>query len=297
MDPTTKGKGKLGLDNFKRLIDRNPQIRKVELGGKGEVFLNENLPEMLRYAYERKVVTSIGAGTNLNDASDEALESLVMFQVDRVRCAIDGVTQETYQKYRVGGDLNKVIQNIHKINVLKERYRSSKPKLIYQFVLFGHNQHEMEKAALLAKMLKMDFFLKLNYSTEAFTLSVQQRESVRQSLGYADREDYLEKGGRSYLTEACYHLWYDPQIRWDGELLGCACNNFWPFPGNVFDEGLILCINGEKMSYAREMLMGRKPPREDIPCVQCDGYKSMVRFRSWITEADIQSVMDSHAGR
>ena len=45
MDPSTKGKGKLRFDDFKQLIDRNPQIRRVEFGGQGEVFLNENLPE------------------------------------------------------------------------------------------------------------------------------------------------------------------------------------------------------------------------------------------------------------
>ena len=213
----------------------------------------------------------------------------------RVRCAIDGVTQETYQKYRVGGDLNKVIRNIHKINALKERYRSSTPDLILQFVLFGHNRHELEKAALLAKMLKMDFFPRLNYSTDAFTLSVQQRESIRQSLGYADRKDYLEKRGRNYLREACYHLWQDPQIGWDGELLGCGCNQYGTFSGNVFKEGLVPCINNEKMQYARQMLMGRMPPRKDIPCVRCDSYRSMVQFGNWITETEISKAMEGRS--
>ena len=31
-------------------------------------------------------------------------------------------------------------------------------------------------------------------------------------------------------------------------------------------------INNEKMTYARDMLSGRKPARDDIPCSTCDIY-------------------------
>ena len=109
------GNGRLKFDHFKCLIDRNPQIRKVELGNFGEVFLNPELPQILRYAFEQGVVTEIEEGVNLNDATEEALEALVKYQTARVRCAIDGVTQKTYQRYRAGGDLKKVIRNYRKL--------------------------------------------------------------------------------------------------------------------------------------------------------------------------------------
>jgi MoaA/NifB/PqqE/SkfB family radical SAM enzyme len=234
------------------------------------------------------VITGIGGGTNLNHVSDEALESLVLCQTARVRCSIDGVTQETYQKYRVGGDLHKVIRNIQRINALKEQYRSSKPHLIFQFIVFGHNHHEIERAALMARMLKMEFFLRLNYVDNV--LPVQYRDRVRKLVGYADREEYLQKTGRHYLRRTCYQLWRNPQIRWDGKVLGCSANRQETYPGNVFEEDLGRCINSEKLAYVREMLMGRKPPREDVPCVQCDRYKSMVRFGNWITETEIHNV-------
>jgi MoaA/NifB/PqqE/SkfB family radical SAM enzyme len=277
--------GKLSFDDFRRLIDRNPQIRKVELGGWGEAFLNEDLPKILRYSHAKEVITAFGGGTNLNQVSDEALESLVLYQTARVRCSIDGVTQETYEKYRVGGNLHKVIRNIQRINALKEQYRSSKPHLIFQFIVFGHNQHEIERAAFLARMLKMEFFLRLNYVDNA--LPVQYRDRVRRLVGYADRKEYLERTGRHYTRRTCYQLWRNPQIRWDGKVLGCSANRQEAYNGNVFQEELEGCINSEKLTYVREMLMGRKPPRGDIPCVQCDRYKIMARFGNWITETEI----------
>ncbi len=113
------GRGTLKFEDFKSFIEKNPQIRFVELGNFGEAFLNKNLPKILQYAYEKDVRTNIDEGANLNYASEDALEALVKYQTTRVRCAVDGVTQETYQKYRSGGDLNQVLKNIQKINELK----------------------------------------------------------------------------------------------------------------------------------------------------------------------------------
>ena len=280
------GKGYLRFVDFKSLIDRNPQIRTVELGNFGEVFLNPELPRILRYAFERGVVTEIDEGVNLNDATEEVLEALVKYQTARVRCAIDGVTQKTYRRYRVGGDLRKVIRNIEKINAIKERYQSSKPRLLFQFVLFDHNEHEMDGAALLARMLHMDMLFKLNFYTDV--MKVRDPDRVRRHLGYADRTEFMGRERQHYKRHQCYEMWLSPQINWDGKLLGCSRNIWGVFGGNVFEEGLLNRINNEKMQYAREMLMGRKPPRQDMPCMRCGVFKSLVEYDNWITESELQ---------
>lgn len=289
------GKGYLKVDHFKSLIDRNPQIRKVELGNFGEVFLNPELPQILRYAFENEVVTEIDEGVNLNDATEEALEALVKYQTARVRCAIDGVTQETYQRYRVGGNLKKVIRNIERINVLKTKYGSLNPLLVFQFVVFGHNEHEMGGAVLLAKMLNMEMSFKLNCYTDA--LRVKNPDRVRRFLGYADRTEYSERERRHYMRHQCYEMWLSPQINWDGKLLGCSRNIWGIYVENVFEEDLLSCINNEKMRYAREMLMGRKPLRQDMPCARCGVFKTLVEYDNWITESELQEQSKGCDGR
>jgi MoaA/NifB/PqqE/SkfB family radical SAM enzyme len=289
------GRGYLKFDDFKDFIDHNRQIRKVELGNFGEVFLNPELPRILRYAFEQGVVTEIDEGVNLNDATEEALEALVKYQTARVRCAIDGVTQKTYERYRVGGKLRKVIRNIERINALKTKYQSSKPHLIFQFVVFGQNEHEMEGAVLLARMLRMEMSFKLNFYANA--LAVQNPDRVRRFLGYADRIEYLEREHRHYMRHQCYEMWLRPQINWDGKLLGCSRNMWGVFAGNVFEEDLLSCINNEKMRYAREMLMGRKPPRQDMPCMRCGVFRSMVEYDNWITKSELQEQTKERNGR
>jgi hypothetical protein len=77
-------------------------------------------------------------------------------------------------------------------------------------------------------------------------------------------------------------LWEDPQINWDGKVLGCK-RNFWgDFGGDVFRNGLFEAINNKKMMYAREMLLGRVGPMKDIPCSTCDVYIGMKNERRWL---------------
>ncbi len=84
------------------------------------------------------------------------------------------------------------------------------------------------------------------------------------------------------MQDICHQLWDMPQINWDGKNLGC-CRNFWgDFGGNAFTNGLEACLNSEKMSYARDMLLGLKEARDDIPCTTCNIYLSMKSEKKWL---------------
>ncbi len=281
------GQGYLRSKIFTRFVDQNPYIRKVGLANQGEVFLNPDLPKILESANERKIRTSINGGANLNHASEAALDALVKFQTEIVRCAIDGATHESYAKYRIGGNLKTVIRNIQKLNACKDRYQSSMPRLIWQFIVFGHNEHEVERAALLAKMLKMEFQLRLNKNPQV--MPVKDRKGLRKMIGCADRSEYAKKFKRSYIGGTCLSLWKRPQINWDGKLLGCPCNTWGFYSENVFEKDLMKHLNNDKMRYARLMLMGKKPPRKDIPCVRCHAFKTMEAYGTWITETEIHA--------
>ena len=279
------GRGYLALEDFKRLVDRNPWIREVEFACKGEIFLNKELVLLLQYAHEKNISLDMNHGVNLNHASEEALEALVKYQVARLRVSIDGITQETYQRYRVGGNLMRVIGNIRRINHYKAKYHAAKPCLIFQFIPFGHNDHEMEGAGLLARLLNMQISFHLNRVSDAFP--VQDRLRVRRHIGYADRREYLVGEGKGCMRHKCYQMWTKPHIGWDGKLLGCSTNIWGMYANNVFDEDLIGCFNNEKMQYARDMLMGSKPPRSDIPCLKCLNYQDILEYSNWITEGEV----------
>jgi hypothetical protein len=93
--------------------------------------------------------------------------------------------------------------------------------------------------------------------------------------GYVSRSDFREKHGDDYMAMICHQLWDSPQINWDGKVLGCCHNTWGDFGANAFQDGLVPAVNSERMSHARQMLLGRAAPRDDVPCTTCDLYQGM----------------------
>jgi len=276
------GSGFLRFDSFRALIDDNPSIEAIELSNYGEILLNPHLLKILEYAWSKEVAITISNGVNLNNAKEELLEGLVKYQVRHITCSIDGATLETYRVYRVRGNFDKVIQNVERINYFKRHHRSEFPKLSWQFVVFGHNEHEIPSARRMAAKLGMNFYTKISWDKEFSP--IRDKEFVRAQTGEraVTREEYEQIHGKAYMKSLCHQLWDTPQINWDGKNLGC-CRNFWgDFGGNAFADGLRACFNHEKMNYARAMLSGREAPRDDIPCSSCEMYHSMRARSDWI---------------
>lgn len=281
IDPAV-GSGFLKLSSFKALIDSNPWLEEIELSNYGEIFLNPELLDILRYAHDRHVALTAANGANMNMVRDDVLDGLVRYQLRLLTCSVDGASDETYRRYRVRGNFSKVIKNIKRINTLKESYKSEYPNLTWQFVVFGHNEHEIPLARQMAKDLGMEFRPKLNWDRKFSP--VRNKKFVRDQIGkdFASREEYKEKYNTDYSNSICDQLWNQPQINWDGRVLGC-CRNFWgDFKGNAFTEGLVTSLNNEPMRYAREMLQGTKPARQDIPCTTCDIYLDRRARGRWL---------------
>ena len=272
----TLGSKFLKFEDFKKIVDSNPWIRSIELSNWGEIFLNRELLKIAEYAYKKKVVLNAGTGVNLNTVSEEMLEGLVKYQFSDITCSIDGASSGTYKMYRKGGDFKTVMANIRKINEFKAKYRSALPKLRWQFVVFGYNEHEIALAGQMARKFGMEFYVKLsrvNFSP------VKNIDLVRGLAGILSVKGIVEATER--CQSRCSQLWLRPQINSDGRVLGC-CWNYWGDYGNAFQEDLIGILNNEKMNYARAMLLGKKEERGDIPCAQCHHYKIMKTSNTWL---------------
>jgi len=276
------GRGFLKFDDFKALIDANPWVRKIELSNYGEIFVNPELAAIVAYAHGRGVHLSCDNGANLNDLDDSVAEALVRYGLQSMTCSIDGASQQTYGKYRVRGSFDDVIANIRRINHYKRVYASEFPVLTWQFVVFGHNEHEIEAARQRALELGMGFYVKLSWDSGFSPLKNPKLVRSTSGLDAVTREEFRDKHGYDYMQGICAQLWETPQINWDGKVLGCS-RNFWgEFGGNAFADGLFAAINSEKLQYARRMLQGKVPARDDIPCTTCDIYSGRRRAALWV---------------
>jgi hypothetical protein len=265
----------LRLDDLRRLLDAAPEVRRVELSNYGEIFLNPELPGILRLCHERRVATSAFNGVNLNSARPDALEGVVRWRMRAMTVSIDGATQESYQRYRVRGRLDRVLANIATINAHKRDAGSDLPRLRWQCVVFGHNEHEIGAARTMAASLGMAFAPKLSW-TDSFS-RICDSDAVRRAMpnGAATRAEFFAATGRDYLGGICNQLWDSPQVNWDGKLLGCRSNFWGDFGANVFNVGFEAAVNGERITHAHAMLQGSAETRADIPCTICDSFTGM----------------------
>ncbi|MDF5721473.1 MAG: radical SAM protein [Rhizonema sp. PD37] len=284
------GAGFLKFKDFKKLVDESPWISRIELANWGEIFLNPDILDILKYAYSKSVALTATNGSNLNTVKKEVLEALVKYKLRHITCALDGASQETYSIYRRGGNFERVIENIKTINHYKRLYKSNYPLLTWQFIAFGHNEHEIEIAEKLAKSLNMKFFIKLSWDENISSIKNTERISQATKIGVASRSEYIEKHGIDYLQKGiCSQLWYSPQINWDGKVLGC-CYNYWSHFGNAFESKFIDGLNNEKINYARQMLLGKVEAKEEIPCTTCGHYERMKKSGNWLTMSDLNSL-------
>jgi len=285
------GTGILPLANFEKFLREHPWVSDIELSNWGEVFLNKDLESILRHAHDRHVALRIDNGANLDRASDRVLEAVVKYNLRSLTCSIDGASQEVYSIYRVNGNFDRVIEHIRRINAFKKQYRSEYPALRWQYVAFGHNEHEIARARAMAGELGMEFYVKLSWDDlygETFS-PVKDRELIRKEseLGVADRREYEQKFNRNYIAHACHQLWQRPHINFDGRVLGCSINH-WDDFGNVFTSGgLEVCLKGEKMQRTKDMLMGVTEADTDSPCVKCQIYASMVKNNAWVRPQEL----------
>lgn len=273
------GSGFLRLYDFKEFIDRSPKIRHIELSNYGEIFLNPDLLDIFAYAHAKKVHLTAFNGVNLNTADDDVLEGLVKFKVKGLTLSIDGASDETYAIYRKNGNFTRVIKNIEKINHYKKKYRSRWPILRWQFVIFGHNEHELPKAEEMARQLKTIFSPRFNW--DASYSPVRNPEETRREIGKSFIRKTLGGGvearrnvEKQPSVAYCTQFWCQPQINWDGRLLGCCVNHFRDY-GNVFTGNLDELMAQEEYRITRDILLGKRVPDQSSPCFSCTFYEKL----------------------
>ncbi len=276
------GWGHLAFHNFKNLIDDNPDIHTIELSNWGEIFLNPELAAIIEYAHRAGVTLRANNGVNFNSVEDDAILAMVKYRFHSLTFSIDGASQETYAKYRVNGNFNRVIENLRRLCRCKKEYGSSFPRLYWQFIIFGHNEHELPRARRMAEALGMNFKPRLNHTPAVSP--VKDKEFVRREsgLGVASREEYNTQNTAAY-SFPCGQLLEAPQINWDGRLLGC-CANKWGHFGNVFSKGLRPVLDGPRVRHALEMIAGIKPPDPSVPCYKCRHFWRINSARGKIPE-------------
>ena len=275
------GAGYLTFQNFKKLVDDNPQVKRIELSNYGEIFLNPELVSIMKYAQEKGVRLTAYNGVNFNTVSDEQLKALVDYGFEGMVVSIDGASNETYVKYRVGGNFERVIDNIRMLLAYREAKGSKYPKVKWKYIIMQHNELEVAKAKQMAKELGIPIKFSLDWDKNYKPTHVDflKRETGLTSL---TQKEYTEEAKESWCGDViCNNMILAPQINWDGRLLGCCSYSTGDYGVNVFEVGLKKALHSKLYVKSKKCLL-KVHPREDVygdsPCYNCNS--RLVRERN-----------------
>jgi len=255
----TRPTGRLQLDRFKALVDElHPSLLYLILYFQGEPYLNPQFLEMVAYASRHRVHTM--SSTNAHFLTPTKAKETVDAGLGRLIISLDGVDQATYEQYRVHGNLEKVLEGTNNLVTAKRLAKAKRPFVDLQFIVFKHNEHQIEEVRALGKKLGVD---RVSLKTAQIYDYVNAADWVPAD---EDKARYRRAQDGSYviknkLMDHCWKLWHGAEITWDGRVLPCcfdkdAQHEMGRFP----DEGSFNTIwNGASYkAFRRKLLTGRK---------------------------------------
>jgi radical SAM protein with 4Fe4S-binding SPASM domain len=213
--------GMLHKNFFQDTVDQlAPHLSYLIFYFQGEPFLNPDFLNMVQYAVSKKIYTA--TSTNAHHLTDAVARRTVESGLDRLIISIDGTTQETYQQYRVGGRLDKVLQGARNIVKWKRELKSKTPFVIFQFLVVRHNEHQIDDVKGLAKEIGVDdVWLK---TAQVYDFKNDPNNLIPTIAKYSR----YKKAGNGNMEfkgknkKHCWRLWHDPVITWDGAVVPCC---------------------------------------------------------------------------
>lgn len=239
----------MGFDQYRKIVDPlAPYLLEISLYDQGEPLLHPQVFEFLNYNAQKNIGTIVSSNYAMR-LSEERLTKLITSGLDYLIVAVDGITQKTYEKYRVGGRLAVVLDNLKRTIALKKRLRTKRPYVEWQMVDFDWNKSEQPRAAKLAQEIGCDFF---NVVTDGYTLN--QDESYRRQ-------------------KRCPVLWSAFTVEFDRQVSACYVNDHQSlYVGDLSRQTVEEVWNSAEYQFLRETHHNTQKGAPFSFCNRCENF-------------------------
>jgi radical SAM protein with 4Fe4S-binding SPASM domain len=221
----TLGRGELKRQNnffdfvlYRKLIDElGSKLWYVLLYFQGEPLMNKDFFDFVKYAFSKNVYTA--TSTNGHYLSYENCEKLVKSGLDEIYISLDGLNAEEYEKYRQGGDYDRVIKGIKNLVEAKKNLRSKKPIITLQFIVFSHNERSAAKFKQFAKQLGANIAeLKTAQLIDLTQVDFLPKNKKYSRYHIVDGKAVIKKK----LKNRCWRMWHSSVVTADGNVVPCC---------------------------------------------------------------------------
>ena len=252
-------KGKMSFDTFKMVLDKMPSVKVLILFNWGEPLLYHETPGMIREAVSRNIYTVVHTNFSFRQ-KPEFFDVLVGSGLHQLVISADGASQKSYEKYRVKGRLDWVMENVGMTVAAKKRLRKRDPKIVWKFIVNRFNEHEIGRARKMAREMKIDImFDKMGLSDDipdmTFPGTLDERKDMWLPRGSRFVHDYYRNGSKPPINnKPCNQLFTSPVVNPDGKVAPCCWitsrENVW---GDLSKESFEEIWYNEKYVYSRSL--------------------------------------------
>ncbi|MBS4034914.1 MAG: SPASM domain-containing protein [Ignavibacterium sp.] len=215
----TRPLGLLKYDEFKNWID---QIKStgfyVQLFFQGEPFINKQLPEMIKYSQENRVYISIS--TNGHFINQSNVDFILDNAPDKLIYSVDGLDEESYQNYRVGGTFKQADEGLRALIKRKKERRLKKPFIEFQFIVMKQNEHQLDEVMKYCKEAGVDKVVFKTMQISNYENAIKFLPSNKKYSRYT-----VENGSykiKNKMKNHCFALWRTSVLTWDGKVVPCC---------------------------------------------------------------------------
>ncbi len=205
---------------FEEVIDQvKGHLTWLHLYFQGEPFLNPRFLEMVEYANSKGIFTS--TSTNAHYLQEKQVKAVLKSGLKQLIVSVDGITQEVYEQYRIGGSLEKVQEGLKLLLSERKRAKQNFPRVVLQFLVTGQNEHQLQALKFWAEEMQVD---ELQLKTAQIYEFENGSDLIPSELGYSR---YIPDGkGKWKLKKKtenkCWRMWQGAVVTWDGKVVPCC---------------------------------------------------------------------------
>lgn len=228
-------------------------IRSINFNGTNEPLLTKELDSYVKFAREKGII-DLFMHTNAMLLAPARSRSLIEAGLTKLFCSIDGFFEETYSKIRVGGNFNKVLDNLESFMTIRDKSGKRYPLVGVCFVRLPNN--------------RIDERLFTEFWSDRADFIVAQ-EYVKVPTIHFDKQKSDSNRMNEKMNFRCSMPWKRMMILATGDIVPC-CTLYSRFVvvGNIYKNTLKEVWNSEQMDQLRKMHKEGKWYLNPI-CKQC----------------------------
>lgn len=263
----TRPLGLLQISKFKNWID---QIKDsgfyIQLFFQGEPFINKQLPEMINYAQQNNIYVSIS--TNGHFINEKNVDYVLENAPDKLIYSVDGLDEESYQKYRVGGTFEQADKGLKLLVQRKKELKKKKPYVEFQFIVMKQNEHQLDNVKKYCNDIGVDklVFKTMQISTyeNALKFLPNNPKFRRYKIGCGTVQI------KNKIKNHCFALWRTAVITWDGKVVPCCFDKDAKYSMGILNSNSIIDIwkNNTYQDFRSSILLDRSKIKMCTNCTQ-----------------------------